>query len=334
MIRLSRRALLAAGVSGIIAPTASLTSANANATSQYEAIEIGALGGRSGVANSINASGAVVGSASDGKGADRAFLWQDGEMRDLGKLGGLSSGAFHISESGHIAGWSDDDDGNRHAVLWLDDRLTQLDAGAGNSAAYAVNASGVAVGFVNNGGPVYQGTIWRDGEPHSLGSLGGVSTYGLAINDVGHVVGWSKTDSGVPSAFRWVNGEITALETLGGPSVAFDISDADVVVGSCITGDGNAHAVMWRDGELIDLGSLGWFEAEARGIARTTHTVGSADLESGSPAAFVSRDGIMTAIDASSIASEAFGINESGWIVGYRSGDDYIKRAVVWRPLP
>src|SRR3954465_13081078 len=70
-----------------------------------------------------------------------------------------------------------------------------------------------------------------------LGSLGGVSTYGTAINASGQVAGWGDTDAAGAShrrAFLFSNGVLTNLGTLSGgtQSFAYAINDAGQVAGS------------------------------------------------------------------------------------------------------
>lgn len=57
----------------------------------YQAIDLGTLGGTYAITADINASDQVVGTSSTVDGARHAFLWQAGVMTDLGTLGGASS---------------------------------------------------------------------------------------------------------------------------------------------------------------------------------------------------------------------------------------------------
>jgi probable HAF family extracellular repeat protein len=68
-----------------------------------------------------------------------------------------------------------------------------------------------------------------------LGTLGGMSSFVLAVNESGQVVGTSDTAAGAGHnhAFLWQNGVMSDLGTLGGAkSTAGDISDAGQIVGN------------------------------------------------------------------------------------------------------
>ena len=70
-----------------------------------------------------------------------------------------------------------------------------------------------------------------------LGSLGGLTTYGAAINAAGQVAGWGDTDGTGPAhrhAFLFSNGTITNLGTFAGgtQSFAYALNDAGQIAGS------------------------------------------------------------------------------------------------------
>src|SRR3990172_2867667 len=65
-----------------------------------------------------------------------------------------------------------------------------------------------------------------------LGTLGGDSSYAVAINELGQVVGYSYIASEEYHAFLWENGAMTDLGTLGGNfSQAVAINERGQVVG-------------------------------------------------------------------------------------------------------
>ena len=74
---------------------------------QYTVTDLGTLPGGSGSeAWGINASGEVVGYASNSSGYQHAFLYSNGTMKDLGTLPGLYSAscAYGINASGQVVG--------------------------------------------------------------------------------------------------------------------------------------------------------------------------------------------------------------------------------------
>jgi len=75
--------------------------------------DLGSLGGTCTVPNDLNNRGQVVGvSWTAGDSPQRAFLWENGSLRDLGGFEGNNTGAVAINEKGEAVGFSG------HAVLW------------------------------------------------------------------------------------------------------------------------------------------------------------------------------------------------------------------------
>ncbi len=148
--------------------------------------------------------------------------------------GGTFTTAAAMNSSGNIVGTSDDGDGNTHAVLWRVNTTTgnvtdTLDlgvlAGGNNSAALAVNATGVVVG---NSEVLVMGNItthavkWAvDGADMiiatDLGTLDpmndAASSYARNINSSGIIVGSSTNPNGYEHAFIY-NGTMTDLNGL------------------------------------------------------------------------------------------------------------------------
>jgi probable HAF family extracellular repeat protein len=224
----------------------------------------------------------VIVTASSGKGGigTECFVVTP-KTTDLGTLGGTDSEAFGINNLGQVVGWAFVASGVEHAFLWT-------------------KAAGM-----------------RD-----LGTLGG-SSRALAINDNGQVVGSSYTLAGEKHAFLWTATDgMRDLGTLGGTlSEATGISQNGVIVGlSFPAGGGNQVACVWVDGVIESLGTatsrasavnnalqiVGWF-------AGYTPSDVTAMLWTKSGGVWTSE-----AIPAPSTgsASQAYGINEFGQIVG------------------
>src|SRR5215472_10924117 len=118
-----------------------------------------------------------------------------------------------------------------------------------------------------------------------LGTLGGVNSYGLAINSSGMVVGDSYAylfyNMNAYSC-ESDNGTMTDLGTLGGNfSEALGINDSGQIVGDSMTSDGYTHAFL-DSGKMLDLGTLGGLTSSARAINNAGAVVGQSTTASGS----------------------------------------------------
>jgi probable HAF family extracellular repeat protein len=147
-------------------------------------------------AASINARQQIVGRSNG-----RAFLYQDGAMRDLGTLGGPVSSAKGVNDHGQVVGMAANANGQPQPFLF-DGAMNAL-PGPSYSGAVAINNRGQVVGsaegsfgyLIDNGEytrldtlPVVQEKGWRRLEP-------------TGINDRGWIVGTAMTQSGDLRAF-------------------------------------------------------------------------------------------------------------------------------------
>jgi probable HAF family extracellular repeat protein len=269
-------------------------------------LDLGTLGGNVSAAAGINDRGQVVGFALNAVpdsfsiydfqifGAPtgtqtRAFLWQNGVMRDLGTLGGPDAWGNFVNDRGQVAGSSYTnstpvDNGpwcvkpnpgpfpTQHPFLWEDGKMTDLGSLGGTCAGSevagfqgALNNRGQVVGASTlAGNQVFHPFFWtKPGPMQDLGTLGGECGNAEAINDAGEVVG--ETDLGgcsqVPHhAFLWKKGVMTDLGTVEGDtcSIAWAINSKGQIVGVSLQGCENfvQHAFLWERGEIVDLNTL------------------------------------------------------------------------------
>ena len=298
------------------------------ATSPYEVIPLGTLGGAESLARDINESGQVVGRAQVADGSWHAFLWEDGAMRDLGALGHSYNEAVAINDSGLVAGTAGgrlgqdcqgDVCGDTEPWIWKSGVLTRLSLPFANSAARVtdLNNRGQVIGYTYWGYYRFArgvGLLWEDGQPRQLQTVGDVRrAVPFAINDSGTVVG---------EVHLYVDG--FGVEWREGPAVwagrsppargssARAINAAGVVFGS----DFELGLYRWEAGTLTVVGP----HVRPADVTSDESLVGSTY---GDDYGFLLREGEFTDLntlmpaDAEWTIKRASAINERGQIVGY-----------------
>lgn len=225
--------------------------------------DLGTLGGNYSFANAINNRGQAVGGAlnaipdADVNGLNwspfplatqiRAFLWQEGKMRDLGTLGsGKDAVAIFVNDRSQISGVS----------------FTNTIPNA------------------TTGAPTEDPFFWEDGKIVDIGTLGGTSGAPWYMNGQGQVVGVSNLAGDQTShAFVWdkKNG-LKDLGTLPGGtfySVATWINESGEIVGAEDFFNGGS-SILWKNGKMIDLGKLpGDCSSEALSINSQSQIIGN-----------------------------------------------------------
>jgi len=176
-------------------------------------LDLGNLGGTSGVANALNNLGEVVGASNlAGDLTEHPFLWSESEgMKDLGTLGGTFGHANYINDAGEIVGTATPEgDPFGRAFLWRNGVMINLGSiGADpDSEAYAVNLQGQVVGISGIFGVLdHSAFLWEDGGPMvDLNTLitptpGLQLTHALYINDLGEIAAEGNLPSGDFHAF-------------------------------------------------------------------------------------------------------------------------------------
>ncbi len=233
-----------------------------NSSSQptlYDGLPKLLTGANYGIANGLNNSGSVVGSAYYPNFSIHATAWNGQTAAQIdAALNNTWSEAFGVNNAGAIVGLAskgnDPFSSATKATLWLNGTQTDLGSLGGNySLAYAVNSGGSAVGWSqitpSAAGPYYDESVpvhafvWSGGSLSDLGILtGGNSSDAQDINDSGQIVGSANTAAQGIYSFRplhavtWTNGTMQDLGTLGGPgSIGYALNNAGTVVGSADT---------------------------------------------------------------------------------------------------
>jgi len=248
-------------------------------------INLGGLGGDESVALDVNNRGQAVGCAANtvsdsfflcygAAQQSRAFLWENGKIKDLGTLGGPDAFAAFINDRGQVAGWSLTDSAvnpatgipTQHPFLWENGEMRDLGTIGGSAvpAINSMNSRGHFVGAMNvTGDQSSHPFLWDGGSLRDLGTLGGDVGSANWVSETGEVVGWAfNTGDQAAHAFLWRKGKLTDLGTVDGDpnSVAFVVNSKGQVVGaSQDTAQNNfayLHAFLWERGSIADLNAL------------------------------------------------------------------------------
>ena len=208
-------------------------------------------------------------------------------MADLGTLGGVDSHGLAVNVNGQVAGDSRiTGRATSHAFLYTGTpgsggAMADLGTLAAGFASYAfgINAAGQVTGYSGTVPTdaiehafLYSGTPGSGGHMIDLGTVGGSSSAGRAINVNGQVAGESYiAGDGAQHAFLYSGtpgsgGHMSDLGTLGGTSsYASAINAGGQVVGNSATaGNANTHAFLYTgtpgvNGQMIDLDA--WLDA-------------------------------------------------------------------------
>ncbi len=227
-------------------------------------LDLGSFGGSNTVGRASNFSRQVVGySRPTGEREYKAFLYENGEMKNLGTLGtGLYSYAYSINDAGTVVGHSHTNASGTtsQAFTYKNGTMTGIGTlGGQSSGAFDINQGGVIVGSSTTADSETHGFIYQNGVMTSLGSLDGTGfSEARAINEKKQVVGNSLTANGHYHAFLYEDGVMADLGSIEGDSFAYDINMKGEIVGSyrshLLESAGTAY--YYYDGEMKNLSSM------------------------------------------------------------------------------
>jgi probable HAF family extracellular repeat protein len=187
--------------------------------------------------------------------------------------------------------------------------------------AYDINSSGQVTGSATD--PTRslgrQAYLHADGVTTSLGTLGGKTSKGTALNESGHVVGYADlAEQYVTHAFMYKDGAMQDLGTLGGKiSRAYAVNAHGDVAGFSTDAAYNTRSFLYTNGAMQELEMFGGLDSWAQGINDNGIVVGYA-FSGDDVRAYRHADGL--AFDLGSLggsSSAAFAVNNAGAIVGY-----------------
>ena len=160
----------------------------------------------------------VVGQSQTSDGKAEAVFWRNGVRAALGVLEkGDSSAATDVNERGNIVGYSNlVPHGKNRAFLRENGKMTELQpiSGGDTAQARALNNIGQAVGWSDASGEGLHATLWRNGKPVDLGTLGDEPSAAYDIADNGDIVGGSSVNERTYHAFLHRNGKMIDLNSL------------------------------------------------------------------------------------------------------------------------
>lgn len=228
----------------------------------YHIVECGSFGTGDSAAWEVDDLGRACGWAVAPNGLNNHGFYFDatGKLHNIQPLSAPNGGyswAFGTNNHGQVVGYCNAaSNSSFHAYLWSATTGT-VDLGVpdwavGNFArAEAINDQGVVVGMVGSVPFNLRGCIWLGDEMIEIPTFGGDESRAKALNELNDVVGMARLESGQMRGFIVPNGNVAAMIELpapeGGDAFASEINNNREIVGWGATADGTYHALYWSE---------------------------------------------------------------------------------------
>ena len=208
--------------------------------------------------------------------------------------------------------------------------LVDLGSPGNYSAAYGINNSGQVVGTFMDSNYYDQPFLYSNGIMAGIGNLGGDSGTAAGISDNGQIVGYSlNTDDNAWHAFKYSNGTMQDLGSLLGndmysSSYGYCINNNGQIGGYSDSISYNQHAFLYNGGVMQDVNPFSAGYSQSYSINTAGEMVGIYLMDNGRFHSFLYANNTMTDIGTLSGGQScyAYGINNSGQIVGYADTND------------
>ena len=294
-------------------------------------------GATSTYARSINASGQVAGSYSDGS-HSHGFVYSNGTFTTLDVPGATRTEAFSINDSGQVAGSSGSyGDGSRHpGFVYSNGTFTILDVpGATSTSARSINASGQVTGSYSDVSNLH-GFIYSNGTFTTFSTPS--TTYPNSINDSGQVTGsycGGLSPDLICHGFLYNGDTVTTLDVPGASSTqAYSINASGQVAGAyCSPRD--CHGFIYSGGTFTTFFDAPGAVPIFASINASGQVAGYYYAEgSGTYYGFVYSGGTFTTLDVPGAThTEATSINDSGQVTGWYWDDGSSDHGFIATPV-